>query len=206
VSYLERLRTLKRPPAATDENARNGFSSFPSAAAPPVSERNTGAAPGSARHRLLAGEAVRGLPLSARQLLSSLAPADWEALRSGELTADALRAYALRLSERVARDRVERFYRDLFAGQAGRALVSLDQAQRSRAVRLGLLTRARAEGHQVLAYRSGRASCLLLIPADRYDAVGLLGVLHGPAPAAGAAAPQPSRLARQTSTNPGDQS
>ena len=206
MSYLERLRTLKSPPEATDGNARNGFSSFPSAAAPPVPERNPGAAPGSARERLLAGEAVRGLPLTAGQLLSSLAPADWDALRRGELTADALRACALRLSERTARDRIERFYRDLFASQAGRALVSLDQAQRSRAVRLGLLTRARAEGHQVLAYRSGRASCLLLIPADRYDAVGLLGVLHEPAPAAGADAQPPSRLARQTSTNPGDQS
>ena len=178
MSYLERLRKLKGARGDTDENDTKGFPSFLSGPPVPVSEHADGRGSSSAGARVLVGEAVRGLSLAAPERLASLAPADPDALGRGEVTAGTLHPSSRSLADRQARKRVRGFYQDVFAGKERRALVSLDEEQLSRAVRLGLITRARAEGHQVLAYRTGRASCLLLIAAERYDALGVLGILH----------------------------
>jgi hypothetical protein len=178
VSYLERLRTLKGPPAGTDKNDTKRFPSFSSVPTFPVPENAGGPRPGSRGGLGPIGKAVRGLSVTRTEPPESPHPADREGPGWAEVTADTLRVNARGVADRQAPDRAARFYQDVFAGQGRRALVSLHEDHLERAVRLGLITRARAEGHQVLAYRTGRANCLLLIAAGRYYPFGVFGILH----------------------------
>jgi hypothetical protein len=67
------------------------------------------------------------------------------------------------------------FYRELFEGQAARALVSLEPEHVDRAVDLGVLDLALAERSVVLAFRKlGIAGVLIAVPRERYDGLGVL--------------------------------
>lgn len=71
------------------------------------------------------------------------------------------------------------FYAGLFAGEARRALVSLEPADVRRALDLGLVTAEVAAASVLLAYRrAGVAGVLIAVPRERYDGLRVLEAFH----------------------------
>lgn len=130
-------------------------------------------------------------PLSVLAAAGLSAKLDGDALRVGprERLTPELRAYIRQhrdeLVQAVRPDPALAFYAEVFAGHAGRAIVTLETRQIRRAVALGLIDPVLASASVVLAYRCpGVAGALLVIPPERYDAGAVLEAfaLETPAP------------------------